>query len=55
MAKGGEALEAEIQRIRPVVEGGGYIPGCDHGVPSDVSWPNFVKTVKLLAEITGWL
>ena len=55
MAKGGAALEGEINRIRPVVEGGGYIPGCDHGVPSDVSWPNYVKTVKLLAEITGWL
>lgn len=55
MAKGGKVLEAEIERIRPVVECGGYIPGCDHGVPPDVSWPDYVMTVKLLARITGWL
>ncbi len=55
MARGGETLENEIERLRPVVEDGGFVPGCDHGVPSDVSWPNFVKTVGLLARITGWL
>ena len=55
MAKGGIVLEAAIERIRPVVESGGYIPGCDHGVPSDVSWPNFVHTVKLLGKLTRWL
>ncbi|NLF23213.1 MAG: hypothetical protein GX590_08625, partial [Lentisphaerae bacterium] len=43
MAKGGRAIEAEIERLRPVIEDGGYIPGCDHGVPSDVSWPNYVR------------
>lgn len=55
MAKGGSVLEKEIDRIRPVVEDGGYIPSCDHGVPSDVSWPNYVETTRLLAQITGWL
>ena len=51
MAKGGAALRAEIDRLRPVVEDGGYVPGCDHGVPPDVSWPNYVETVRLLAQI----
>jgi uroporphyrinogen decarboxylase len=55
IAKGGAAIQAEIARIRPVIEYGGYIPGCDHGVPSDVSWPNFVDYVRLLAGVTGWL
>ncbi len=55
MAKGGEAIEAEIARVRPVIVGGGYIPGCDHGVPADVSWPNYVRYVELLARATGWL
>ena len=55
MAKGGAVLEAEIARIRPVIEGGGYIPGCDHGVPADVSWDNYIRTVELLARATGWL
>ena len=55
MAKGGEVIEAEMARLRPVIDDGGYIPSCDHGVPADVSWPNFVHYTKLLAEATGWL
>ena len=55
MAKGGDVLKAEIDRITPVIKSGGFIPGCDHGVPSDVSWQNFVLHTKLLAERTGWL
>jgi uroporphyrinogen decarboxylase len=54
IAKGGEALRAEIRRIEPVVRDGGYIPGCDHGIPADVSWENFVEYCRRLAEITGW-
>jgi len=55
MAKGGAAIEKEIDRLRSVIEDGGYIPSCDHGVPNDVSWPNFVHYTQLLAEATGWL
>ena len=55
MAKGGEAIRAELKRIEPVVRSGGYIPGCDHGVPSDVSWPAFVDYSRILAQMTGWL
>lgn len=55
MARGGRVIEAEIERLRPVIEDGGYIPGCDHGVPSDVSWPNYVRYVGLLARATGWM
>lgn len=55
IAKGGRHIEAEIERLIPVIRDGGYIPGCDHGVPSDVSWPNYVYAIKLLAQATGWL
>ncbi len=55
MAAGGQTIREELERLRPVVETSGYIPGCDHGVPADVSWPNFVEYCRLLAEITGWL
>jgi hypothetical protein len=55
MAKGGRFIEEEIARLRPVIDGGGYIPGCDHGVPADVAWPDFVRYVGLLARATGWL
>ncbi|MBI5726092.1 MAG: hypothetical protein HZA50_19185 [Planctomycetes bacterium] len=55
MAKGGSVIADELKRIEPVVRSGGYIPGCDHGVPSDISWPDFVHYGRLLAKITGWL
>ena len=54
MAEGGAALQAELRRLEPVVQSGGYIPSCDHGIPSDVSWPNYLEYVRLLARMTGW-
>lgn len=54
MARGGRVIEDEIARLRPVIDDGGYIPSCDHGVPADVSWPNYVRYVELLARATGW-
>jgi len=54
MAKGGQGIRDEIARIEPVVRDGGYIPSCDHGVPPDVGWNEFVDYCDLLAHITGW-
>lgn len=56
IAKGGAIMRAEVMRVvPPVLEDGGYIPGCDHGVPPDISWSNFVEYARLLAQLTGWL
>ncbi len=55
MAKGGQIIRDELKRIEPVVKDGGFIPGCDHGVPSDVSWPNYIDYARQLAQMTGWL
>jgi uroporphyrinogen decarboxylase len=55
MARGGRAIEDEISRLEPVIRDGGYVPSCDHGVPADVSWPDFVRYTGLLARATGWL
>ena len=55
IAAGGPVLQAELERIRPVVQDGGYIPACDHGVPPDISWANFQDYSLQLAEMTGWL
>jgi uroporphyrinogen decarboxylase len=55
MAAGGRAIEAELRRVEPVIRGGGYMPGCDHGVPPDISWPDFVRYSKMLAGMTGWI
>jgi len=55
MAKGGQTIRDEIERLRPVIQAGGYIASCDHGVPADVSWENFLDYCRLLAEATGWI
>jgi hypothetical protein len=47
------AIRREVERLRPVIEGGGYIPGCDHGVPHDVSLENFRCFVECLKTVYG--
>lgn len=54
MASGGKEMAEELGRLLPVIRDGGYIPGCDHGVPHDVSWSNFVDYSDRLARMTGW-
>jgi hypothetical protein len=55
LAAGGAVMQSELDRLAPVIRSGGYLPGCDHGVPPDISWPNFVAYSRRLAELTGWL
>ena len=55
IARGGAELEAEMARLNPVARLGGYIPGCDHGMPADISWQNLLHFGRLWAEMTGWL
>jgi len=54
MAAGGQGMEVELSRLAPVIRDGGYIPGCDHGVPADVSWSDFLEYSDRLAKLTGW-
>ena len=49
-------MQAEVLRaVPPLLAVGGYIPGCDHGVPPDISLQNYTAYVRLLAQLTGWL
>ena len=55
IAAGGQMMRDEVNRVVPsLLADGGFIPDCDHGVPPDISWPNFVEYTSLLAELTGW-
>ena len=56
LAKGGAMMRAELDRVvPPLLASGGYVPSCDHGVPPDISWPDFVDYTRRLAEMTGWI
>ena len=50
---GEEAIRQELQRVRPAVAGGGYIPALDHNVPPDVSFENYLTYCRLKRDILG--
>ena len=46
-----EAIDREVDRILPVMKRrGGYIPTCDHGVPEEVSFQNYMHFRKRVLE-----
>jgi uroporphyrinogen-III decarboxylase len=51
MAEGPAAIDRELARIAPVIRSGGYVPGCDHYVPPDVSWEHFAYYRHALARL----
>ncbi|MHB1453031.1 MAG: uroporphyrinogen decarboxylase family protein [Saccharofermentanales bacterium] len=51
LAQGKEAIDREIGRILPVMkQRGGYIPTCDHGVPEEVSFGNYMHYRNRMLE-----
>ncbi len=42
LIKGKDAIRAELGRLHPLVQQGGYIPTVDHRVPPDVSFENYL-------------
>ena len=56
IARGGKELEQHVMNIVPeMFKLGGYIPGCDHGVPPDIPWKNYVEFGRLIAKLSGWI
>jgi uroporphyrinogen-III decarboxylase len=45
------AITREFERLRPVLEGGGYQLACDHGVPPDVPLANYAHLCGLLRNL----
>jgi uroporphyrinogen decarboxylase len=50
MALGPKAIDAELLRVAPLLEEGGFIPWCDHHVPPDVSLENYQYYVRRMKE-----
>jgi hypothetical protein len=51
LAQGPAAIDAELRRVRPLVEEGGYVPAPDHSLPPDVSFSNYCYYMERLLEI----
>lgn len=52
MNKGEAAMRREFERLQPLMQSGGYIPGVDHQTPPAVSLTEYRLYLKLLDEYT---
>ncbi len=53
VAKGPAAIDAELARLAPVVEGGGFIPCIDHAIHPDVSYEDFLYYLESKRRLLG--
>jgi len=50
---GPAAIDAEFDRLRPLLQRGGFIPHTDHLVPPDVSFENYLYYRRKKCEVIG--
>ena len=54
IVRGGDDLKRHLDYIMPAMrKRGGYIPTCDHGVPEETSFENYMLYRKLMDEYCG--
>jgi hypothetical protein len=53
LIRGPAAVDAELARVRPLVEEGGYVPGLDHALPPDVPYQAYLMYMRKLGELCG--
>ena len=51
LAWGPEAIDAELARVRPLIEEGGYVPAPDHSLPPDVPCDNYCYYREHLLQV----
>jgi len=50
---GGKAIDRELDRLKPLLEQGGYIPHVDHHVPPTVSYANYCYYLEKKRKLIG--
>jgi len=53
LARGPEAIDAEVARLASLIYGGGYVPFCDHHVPPDVPLVYYRHYLDALRRLSG--
>jgi uroporphyrinogen decarboxylase len=51
LARGRCAIDAELERLAPLIAEGGYIPHTDHSIPPDVSFDSYRYYMERLHEV----
>ena len=50
LARGPQAIDAELARVEPLMREGGYLPGPDHSIPPDVPFDSYCYYLDRLWE-----
>ncbi|MEM1848890.1 MAG: uroporphyrinogen decarboxylase family protein [Thermofilaceae archaeon] len=53
LIEGPKAIEREIERLKPLMEEGGFIPHVDHRVPADVPYSHYLYYLKVKRRAIG--
>ncbi len=53
LVHGGKAIDDELERVKPLLEQGGYIPHLDHLVPPDISYDNYRHYLDKKRKLIG--
>lgn len=53
LVEGGKAIDRELDRIKPLLEQGGFIPHLDHLVPPDISYKNYREYLDKKRKLIG--
>jgi uroporphyrinogen decarboxylase len=53
LVEGGRAIDQELDRIKPLMEQGGFIPHLDHLVPPDISYKNYQEYLEKKRKLIG--
>jgi uroporphyrinogen decarboxylase len=53
LVAGGTAIDAELERIRPLLEQGGFIPHLDHLVPPDIPYDHYREYLDKKRRLIG--
>lgn len=51
LAKGGYAIDVQLDMVKELLKQGGYFPNCDHHISSDISYENIVYFMNGLRKL----
>jgi hypothetical protein len=53
IASGGASIDKELERIKPLLESGGYVPHLDHLAPPNIAYKDYLEYLKKKRKVIG--
>ena len=54
LIKGKKAIDAELKRLEPIINQGGFIPHVDHRCPPDITFENYLYYLEQKKKLLGF-